>query len=156
MKKLLDVIEKNNPFLDLEKPTLEDIKKVLNHPVWIRLRDMDSVVEYVCKVLSVKEELISLEQLEQERILTVKLEDILGLLDLTQNLKNPMDFNKYISKIVKLTNDKNDSISCIIQGCDNYLVYFAVRLKDRETLSYDLSYPINRIKKIELLEESIK
>ena len=147
------MIEKNNPFLDLEKPTLEDMKKVLNHPVWIRLRDMDSVVEYVCKVLSVKEELISLEQLEQDRILTVKLEDILGLLDLTQNLKNPMDFNKYISKIVKLTNDKNDSISCIIQGCDNYLVYFAVRLKDRETLSYDLSYPINRIKKIELLEE---
>lgn len=153
MKKLLDVIEKNNPFLDLEKPTLEDMKKVLNHPVWIRLRDMDSVVEYVCKVLSVKEELISLEQLEQERILTVKLEDILGLLDMTKDLKNPMDFNKYISKIVKLTNDKNDSISCMIQGCDNYLVYFAVRLKDRETLSYDLSYPINRIKKIELIEE---
>ncbi|MBR1817589.1 MAG: hypothetical protein IJ772_01945 [Bacilli bacterium] len=153
MKKLLDVIEKNNPFLDLEKPTLEDMKKVLNHPVWIRLRDMDSVVEYVCKVLSVKEELISLEQLEQDRILTIKLENILGLLDLTQNLKNPMDFNKYISKIVKLTNDKNNSIPCMIQGCDNYLVYFAVRLKDRETLSFDLSYPINRIKKIELLEE---
>lgn len=153
MKKLLDVIEKNNPFLDLKKPTLEDMKKVLNHPVWIRLRDMDSVVEYVCKVLSVKEELISLEQLEQDRILTIKLENILGLLDLTQNLKNPMDFNKYISKIVKLTNDKNNSIPCMIQGCDNYLVYFAVRLKDRETLSFDLSYPINRIKKIELLEE---
>ena len=153
MKKLLDVIEKNNPFLDLEKPTLEDMKKVLNHPVWIRLRDMDSVVEYVCKILNVKEDIISLEQLEQERILTVKLEDILGLLDMTKDLNNPLDFNKYISKIVKLTNDKNDSIPCMIQGCDNYLVYFAVRLKDRETLSYDLSYPINWIKKIELLEE---
>ncbi len=151
-KNKLSIIDINNPFLNLKKPTIDDIKNLLNHTIWIRIKHNDSVVEYVCKVINIKDNNVSLNVLEYGKIIDIKLESIIGLSDITYCLNDNINIKQYTGKMVKLINGNDDFIECAIQDFDKYLINFAVRLEYSETLSYDLSYPINMIKKIELIK----
>ena len=151
-KNSLTVIDENNPFLNITKPSVNELKELLNHNVWLRIKEDSNITEYICKIVDININNISLKELEYGKIIDVKLENIIGLLDITISINDKIDYKKYNHKIVKLTNYKGDSIECIIQYYDEYLIYFAVRLDNYDTLSYDLSYPINMIKNIELIE----
>ena len=146
----LSIVNVNNPFLNVNKVSLEDIKSLLNHNVWIRIKDNDDVYESVCNIKDISENTICLNDLIYERVIDIRFNDVVGLLDITDSLCNDINYKKYVDKMVKITNFNDDSIECLVEDYDEYLIYFAVNVDDN--LSYDLSYPINLVKAIEIIE----
>ena len=146
-KDSLPIIKTNNTFLDVTHVSIEELEKYINHRIWIRRRNFD---KYVTESI---ETLIDID--ENEIIFsdyTMNYVDLIGIEDLDVNYNDgKIDFLKFIGKKVRITNKYDSFIDCAIQYVDDELIWFAVRLEDYASLSYDLTYPLNLIRKIEII-----
>lgn len=78
--------------------------------------------------------------------------DLIGIESLNVNYnKQIINFKQFVGKKARITNKYNNFIDCALQAVYDEEIYFAVRLANYDSLSYDLSYPINLIKKIEII-----
>ena len=142
----LPIIEQKNPFLDVTKVSIVDLDNYINHKLWIREKNDDGVTEWIDTLISIdkKQNIIYFKENKE-----ISYYNIVGIEDLNTNYnESNIDFKSFIGKKVRITNKNNNSIDCVIQYIEDELIYFAVRLVDYESLSYDLSYPINLIKEI--------
>ena len=141
----LPIIEPQNPFLDVTKVNYEELENYINHKLWIREKTEDYLIEKIDILKNIDREKNII--IFKESIINYN--DLIGIEDLNINYnENDIDFKSFIGKKAKITNKYNNSIDCAIQDVDDELIIFAVRLADYETLSYDLSYPLNLIKDI--------
>ena len=140
----LPTIKSDDSFLDMHEPNYFNLNKFINKKVWIRIKENDGVIEYVDKVINIDNNYIILENV------TINYEDLIGIEDISNNYNN-IDYKKYKNKKVRITNVYNNYIDCVIQDYLDDLIIFAVRLENYDSLSYDLEYPINLIKKIEII-----
>jgi len=86
----------------------------------------------------------------------ILLNDINGILDLNINYnKNPLNIEEFLGKAVTITNKDDEFIHAIITDYDKTIIQFAVKIfwtgENKPSLSFDLCYPINLIKNIELI-----
>ena len=141
----LPIIEPQNPFLDVTKVNYEELENYINHKLWIREKTEDYLIEKIdiLKNIDREKNIVSFKESN------INYNDLIGIEDLNINYnENNIDFKSFVGKKAKITNKYNNSIDCAIQDADDELIFFAVRLADYETLSYDLSYPLNLIKDI--------
>lgn len=126
---------------------MKELEKYINHKIWIRKRNFDNcVTENIETLIGIdKNEIIF-------KNFTMNYDDLIGIedLDISFNDGN-IDFLKYIGKKVRITNKHDNYIDCIVQDIDDELIWFAVRLENYDSLSYDLTYPLNLIRKIEII-----
>lgn len=177
----LPIIDKNNCFMDLNKPSFKLIKDLLNHNVCLDINEINDIYGNIrsdcfCKILEIQEKSIldiindnkkDISIFEDKKIYILKVEDIItnnhkyilfneikGILDLDKNYNEvPLDIDLYLQKVVRIINMNDDILYAIITDYNENLIEFAVKIiiEDKESMSYDLSYPINLIKKIELI-----
>ncbi len=143
----LPIIETNNPFLDVTKVSIDELDNYINHKLWIRKKSDSSLIESIDTLISIdkKQNIINFNRSKD-----VSYYNLVGIEDLDINYnESNIDFTMFIGKKARMVNKYNNSIDCVVQDVDDELIYFAVRLVDYKTLSYDLSYPINLIKKID-------
>lgn len=142
----LPIIEPQNPFLDVTKVSLEELENYINHKLWIREKIEEGLVEIIDVLTRVDKE----NNIVYFKENSINYCNLVGIESLDTNYnENNIDFKSFISKKVKITNKYNNTIECVVQDIYDELIIFAVRLVDYETLSYDLSYPLNLIKRIE-------
>lgn len=145
----LSIVKPNNPFLNVTKVSLNQLDNLINHKLWFR-RKMD---------FDIVEGIGILEKIDKKRQIIyftnnieINYKDLIGVEDLSINYnKENLDFKKFVGKKVKMTNKYDHLIDSVIQSVEEDLICFAVRLSHYETLSYDLSYPINLLKEIEIM-----
>lgn len=82
----------------------------------------------------------------------IDFDDLIGIESLNINYNEQIiNFKQFVGKKVRITNKYNNFIDCALQAVYDEEIYFAVRLANYDSLSYYLSYPINLIKKIEII-----
>lgn len=82
----------------------------------------------------------------------IDFDDLIGIESLNINYnKQIINFKQFVGKKVRITNKYNNFIDCALQTVYDEEIYFAVRLANYDSLSYDLSYPINLIEKREII-----
>lgn len=144
-KDSLPVIEPQNPFLDVTKVDYEELESYINHKLWIREKTEEGLIEKIDILISIDRE----KNIVSFKESNINYNDLIGIEDLNANYnENNIDFKSFVDKKAKITNKYNTAIECAIQDVDDELIIFAVRLANYETLSYDLSYPLNLIKRI--------
>ena len=146
-KNSLPIIKLNNTFLDVTLVPMKELEKYINHKIWIRKRNFDNcVTENIETLIGIdKNEIIFSDY-------TMNYVDLIGIEDLDVNYNDgKIDFSKFIGKKVRITNKYDSFIDCAIQYVDDELIWFAVRLENYDSLSYDLTYPLNLIRKIEII-----
>lgn len=142
----LPIIEPQNSFLDVTKVTFDELENFINHKLWIREKTEDGVIEKIDILTGVDNK----NNVAWFKEGNTNYDNLVGIEDLNTNYnEDNMDFKSFIGKKVKITNKYNNTIECVIQDIEDELIIFAVRLANYETLSYDLSYPLNLIRKIE-------
>ena len=141
----LPIIEPQNPFLDVIKVDLEELEGYINHKLWIREKIEAGLIEKIDILTSIDREKNSVYFKEGN----INYNNLIGIEDLNNNYnENNIDFKSFVGKKVRIKNKYNNIIECAVQDVDDELIIFAVRLANYETLSYDLSYPLNLIKEI--------
>lgn len=146
----LPIIEPKNPFLDIPKVNINKLGNYINHIVWIR-----SKTSYT----SFEEHIYTLERIDMEKNkvffqnnICINFDDLIGIESLNVNYnKQIINFKQFVGKKVRIINKYNNFIDCALQAGYDEEIYFAVRLANYDSLSYDLSYPINLIKKREII-----
>ena len=142
----LPIIEPQNPFLDMTKVDLDKLENFVNHKLWIREKVEEDLIEKIDILINIDKE----NNIVCFKEGNTNYDDLVGIEDLNTNYnEGNIDFKSFIGKKVKITNKYNNTIECAIQGIEDELIIFAVRLANYETLSYDLSYPLNLIRNIE-------
>jgi len=146
----LPIIEPKNPFLDIPKVNINELDNYINHRVWIRSKTSYNYFE---------EHIYTLERIDMEKNkvffknnICIDFDDLIGIESLNVNYNEQIiNFKQFVGKKVRITNKYNNFIDCALQAVYDEEIYFAVRLANYDSLSYDLSYPINLIKKIEII-----
>ncbi len=154
LKDKINITDKTNPFLDMKQPTIDLINSLSNQKVWIRILDNNdnSCYEEICTLNKMDDETNMVEVNTKIGNKNISYESIIGIEGLNDSYnEDNIDFPSYVEKAVRITNYRDDKVECIIQDVDTDDISFAVRIPEYKTLSYDLSYPKNLIKKIELI-----
>ena len=149
----LPIIEPKNPFLDIPKVNINELDNYINHRVWIRSKTSYNYFE---------EHIYTLERIDMEKNkvffqnnICIDFDDLIGIESLNVNYNEQIiNFKQFVGKKVRITNKYNNFIDCALQAVYDEEIYFAVRLANYDSLSYDLSYPINLIKKIEIINDT--
>ena len=141
----LPIIESQNPFLDVTKVDLEELEGYINHKLWIREKIEAGSIDKIDILTSIDRE----KNIVYFKESNINYNNLIGIEDLNNNYnENNIDFKSFVGKKVRIKNKYNNIIECAVQDVDDELITFAVRLANYETLSYDLSYPLNLIKEI--------
>ena len=141
----LPIIESQNPFLDVTKVDLEELEGYINHKLWIREKIEAGSIDKIDILTSIDRE----KNIVYFKESNINYNNLISIEDLNNNYnENNIDFKSFVGKKVRIKNKYNNIIECAVQDVDDELITFAVRLANYETLSYDLSYPLNLIKEI--------
>ena len=142
-------IDSSNQFLDIREVSINELSNYTNHKLWIRYKYDDGMTEDIDTLISIDKRQ---NMIYFKNNADMNYTDLIGIEDLNNNYnEGNIDFNLFIDKKVRIINRYDNSIDCAIQDVDDEFIWFAVRLENYSTLSYDLSYPINLIKKIVML-----
>jgi len=152
IEKLVDhITEVNDPFMKMAVVGVEELRKLINHEVWMRKRtivdnDYHYDEEIICTIKNVTDKEIIVEYNHEET--NILLSDVMGVEDLNINYnEKEINFKKYLNKAVKITNHYNDSIYCVIEDVEDNTITFGVMCRDNY-YSSDLVYPKNLIRTI--------
>ena len=141
--------DSSNQFLDIREVSINELSNYTNHKLWIRYKYDDGMTEDIDTLISIDKRQ---NMIYFKNNADMNYTDLIGIEDLNNNYnEGNIDFNLFIDKKVRIINRYDNSIDCAIQDVDDEFIWFAVRLENYSTLSYDLSYPINLIKKIVML-----